>query len=106
MSQDKSIIVTQTSKSHPLQFQVTVSTHGSTTEHLVTIAQPHCDSLTRGRHFAVALVEASILFLLDREPKETMLRRFDISLINRYFPEFEEQLPNYLARVANADPVR
>jgi hypothetical protein len=80
MNSDKSIIVTQTSKSHPLQFQVAVSTHGTTTEHLVTIAQPHCDSLTHGRHFAVALVEASILFLLDREPKETMLRRFDISL--------------------------
>jgi hypothetical protein len=27
--------------------------------------------------------------LLEREPKEAILRRFDVSVIGRYFPEFE-----------------
>ena len=35
-------------------------------------------------------------FLLDREPKEAILARFDISVIGRYFPEFGAELPAYL----------
>jgi hypothetical protein len=34
--------------------------------------------------------------LLDREPKESILRRFDVTVISRYFPEFEQELPHYL----------
>jgi len=39
-------------------------------------------------------------FLLDREPKESILGAFDISVIRRYFPEFDEAFPAYLARPA------
>jgi hypothetical protein len=31
--------------------------------------------------------------LLDREPKESILGRFDAMVISRYFPEFERELP-------------
>ena len=41
---------------------------------------------------------AAFRFLLDREPKESILRRFDVAVISRYFPEFERELPRYLAR--------
>ncbi len=37
-------------------------------------------------------------FLLDREPKESILRRFDVMTISRYFPEFERELPRYLSQ--------
>ena len=43
-----------------------------------------------------ALVEASFRFLLEREPKEAILRRFDLAVIGRYFPEFEQEIGNYL----------
>jgi hypothetical protein len=43
-------------------------------------------------------VEAAFRFLLDREPKESILSRFDLSVIARYFPEFERELRRYLAR--------
>ena len=43
-------------------------------------------------------VEAAMAFLLDREPKESILGAFDISVIRRYFPEFDEAFPAYLAR--------
>ena len=39
-----------------------------------------------------------IRFLLDREPKESILGRFDVTVISRYFPEFERELPHYLER--------
>jgi hypothetical protein len=44
------------------------------------------------------MVEAAFQFLLDREPKESILVSFDVSVIARYFPEFERELPRYLAR--------
>ena len=43
-------------------------------------------------------LEAAFRFLLDREPKESILRRFDVTVISRYFPEFERELPRYLSR--------
>ena len=43
-------------------------------------------------------IEAAFQFLLDREPKESILRRFDIAVISRYFPEFERELPGYLSQ--------
>ena len=42
-------------------------------------------------------IEAAFRFLLDREPKESILGRFDVMVIKRYFPEFERELPRYLA---------
>jgi hypothetical protein len=44
----------------------------------------------------VAFVRAAFAFLLDREPKESILRRFDVTVIARYFPEFEETIGSYL----------
>jgi len=34
------------------------------------------------------LVEASFAFLLEREPKEAILRRFELAVIEQYFPEY------------------
>lgn len=39
-----------------------------------------------------ALLEASFAFLLEREPKEAILRRFELAVIERYFPEFPAQI--------------
>jgi hypothetical protein len=38
-------------------------------------------------------------FLLDREPKESILSAFDTGVVRRYFPEFDDAFPRYLARV-------
>jgi Holliday junction resolvase-like predicted endonuclease len=43
--------------------------------------------------------EAAFWFLLDREPKESILRRFDVTAISRYFPEFEREMPRYLSHL-------
>jgi hypothetical protein len=44
-------------------------------------------------------LEAAFRFLLDREPKESILRRFDVTAISRYFPEFEREMPHYLSQL-------
>ena len=38
------------------------------------------------------LVEASFRFLLEREPRESILRRFALPVIARYFPEYEAEI--------------
>ncbi len=37
-------------------------------------------------------------FLLEREPNTSILKEFDLSVINRYFPEFEDDMAARLGR--------
>jgi hypothetical protein len=41
-------------------------------------------------------VEESFRFLLEREPKESILRRFNLTVISRYFPEYEREIKTRL----------
>jgi hypothetical protein len=52
--------------------------------------------LTNGKVSPEKCVEAAFKFLLDREPKESILATFDISVISRFFSDFREALPKYL----------
>jgi len=49
------------------------------------------ERLTAGTHTPERCIEAAFQFLLDREPKESILRRFDVTVISHYFPEFEHE---------------
>jgi hypothetical protein len=42
------------------------------------------------------LLEASFAFLLEREPKEAILRRFELPTIERYFPEYPARIAEML----------
>ena len=42
------------------------------------------------------LVEASFKFLLDREPKESILKEFHLSVIETYFPDYKKEIIKYL----------
>ncbi|HEX6230181.1 MAG TPA: hypothetical protein VF029_00540 [Actinomycetota bacterium] len=74
-----------------LGFRVTVREGGSSTEHDVTLQTADLDRLGGGRN-PEDFVHACFDFLLEREPKESILRSFDIGVIGRYFPEFEETI--------------
>ena len=52
-----------------------------------------CEQLTAGKHTPERCLEAAFRFLLDREPKESILGRFDVAVISRCFPEFKRELP-------------
>jgi hypothetical protein len=38
------------------------------------------------------LLRASFEFLLEQEPRESILRAFDLPMIGRYFPEYEREI--------------
>ena len=92
------IKVEQTSEGDPLEFEVIVSAGTGETRHHVTMARDTCKRLTMDMHTPDDCIKAAFKFLLDREPKESILRRFDITVISRYFPEFERELPRYLSQ--------
>jgi hypothetical protein len=81
-----------------LDFEVVVREGRGETRHHVTMSREMCERLTAGKHPPERCLEAAFRFLLDREPKESILGRFDATVISRYFPEFERELPRYLSR--------
>jgi hypothetical protein len=92
------IEIRRTQEGDPLAFEVVVREGKGETRHQVTMARATCERLAASEHAPERVVEAAFSFLLDREPKESILGRFDVTVISRYFPEFERELPKYLTR--------
>lgn len=92
------IEVRRTGEGDSLEFEVVVREGRGETRHHVTMSQETCERLTAGKHTPERCLEAAFRFLLDREPKESILSRFDVLVISRYFPEFERELPRYLSK--------
>ena len=65
---------------------------GSKTSHEVTMNKDYYLAQTEGRIVPEEFVKRSFEFLLEREDKDSILQRFDITQINDYFPEFEKEI--------------
>jgi hypothetical protein len=64
----------------------------SATEHTVNVSGGDLERLDPGASDPTELVRRSFEFLLEREPKESILRSFDLPVIGRYFPDFERSI--------------
>ncbi len=98
MGDDRTITVIP-DPSRALAFDAVVRDARGESRHKVTIS---ADDAARWGKFGAgpaACVEAAMLFLTDREPKESILAAFDIRVIQRYFPEFNDAFPGYLAHL-------
>lgn len=73
-------------------FRVTVSEETGSTTHEVTLSRSDYERLAREDEPADAFVRRCFEFLIAREPKESILSQFDISVIGRYFGEFEDTI--------------
>jgi hypothetical protein len=83
---------------HALTFDVVVRDTRGESRHRVTIEAEGAGRLAKLDAEPSRCVEAAMRFLLDREPKESILGAFDMRVIRRYFPEFDGAFPAYLAR--------
>ena len=68
----------------------------TTTTHRVTLTHLYYQKLTNNQVSPEMLVEKSFEFLLDRENNTSILSRFDLPIIERYFPEYEETIKTML----------
>jgi hypothetical protein len=77
-------------------YEVTVEA-STTTTHQVTVEPDYHLKLTGGRVPPETLVERSFEFLLEREDNTSILSRFDLPVIGRYFPEYERAIAERLS---------
>ncbi|HWP58216.1 MAG TPA: hypothetical protein VNL14_10035 [Candidatus Acidoferrales bacterium] len=76
-------------------FNVTVRAK-TTTTHVVTLKDEDYRKLSGGRVAPEKLIEKSFEFLLERESNTSILSRFDLPVIGRYFPEYEKTIAKRL----------
>lgn len=90
------VTVTPKGGDDPLEFEVVVREGKGETRHHVTMSKADHQKLGGGSAAPERCVEAAFAFLLDRESKESILSRFDVDVIRRYFPEFDREIGSYL----------
>jgi hypothetical protein len=74
------------------EFQVFVVEGASRSKHQVTLKERDYARLSEGKIQPEELIAKSFEFLLEHEPKESILPRFDLLDIARYFPDFERHV--------------
>ena len=67
------------------------------TEHRVRVTKADLDRFSE-RRSAEELLEESSRFLLERESNTSILSSFDLPVIGRYFPEYEQEIHTRLHR--------
>jgi hypothetical protein len=81
----------QVTKVDDVGFQVTVMGQTTTTHH-VTVQDAYANKLTNNQMSKEVLIKKSFEFLLERESNTSILRHFDLTVISRYFPEYESTI--------------
>ncbi len=72
--------------------QVEIREGGTATSHDVVVTSGDLARLDPGATDPQDLVRRSFAFLLEREPKESILRAFELTVIGRYFPDWERSI--------------
>ena len=76
--------------------EVVVGRDAAATRHSVSVSRADLARLAPGHYDPERLVSASFAFLLAREPREAILRSFDLPVIERYFPGYEDAIRRQL----------
>jgi len=84
--------VIEVKRKNEQEFVVAIKERGTKTEHTVTLDDEYYKYLTNGKITREELIKKSFEFLLQRESKESILSRFNLRIINNYFPEFEKEV--------------
>lgn len=72
-------------------FEVTVEGEPSTM-HKVTVSDEYYLKLTNGKTDKEELIHKSFKFLLKREPNTMIMKSFDLTVIENYFPEYPSEI--------------
>ena len=72
-------------------------TNSETSSHAVDVPTSDYEELAGGANCSVdEFIEESFEFLLEREPQSAIMSQFEIRTIERYFPEYPEEIPRRL----------
>ena len=85
------LLITELSKD---KFEITVKAD-QLTKHIVSVTDQMLLNLTNNKISKEELLNFSFNFLLEREPNTSILSKFDIIVISKYFPEYISKVENY-----------
>ncbi|HEY8517131.1 MAG TPA: hypothetical protein VIS07_16590 [Candidatus Binatia bacterium] len=78
------------------RFDVRVEERGAKHDFAVTLGKADYERWSGGKVAPADVIRAAFRFLLAKEPVGSILRCFDASVIRRYFPEVDRELPGML----------
>jgi len=78
-------------------FEVLLDENDQKPPFTVTVNKDYYKKLTDEKVSPEELVEKSFVFLVEREPKEAIMIEFNLEVISKYFPEYEEEVRESLA---------
>jgi hypothetical protein len=81
----------------PREFRVEVRDGDRVTTHQVTVPERLGDGFELRDDDLERVVRESFRFLLEREPATSILGRFSLDVISRYFPEYPDELARRLS---------
>jgi hypothetical protein len=84
-------------KKNQNEFVVLVQEKETQSQYLVILDDTYYHLLTQGKITKEDLIRKSFQFLLERESKESILRSFNLQVIKRYFPEYEDGMSSSIA---------
>jgi hypothetical protein len=90
---DSTVLVTATGDR---SYRVEVGSGPRTSTHQVEVPDGYEAELGLATVPGAELVRASFEFLLEREPASSILRRFGLDVIERYFPEYRAEIAGYV----------
>ena len=76
---------------------VTLGEDDRATTHEITVDREVLDDIAPGAT-PEELVRVSFEFLLEREPRESIMRRFELPIIGRFFGDYRDEMLRRLAR--------
>ena len=77
--------------------RVTIGDDPGATEHSVVVTASSLASLAPGAEDPEELVCESFRFLLEREPRSSILSQFELPVIARYFPDYPQAMAERFA---------
>jgi len=77
-------------------YQVELNEGSSQQQYSVTLSRSDYERWSDGQVQPEQVIRAAFDFLLEREPASAILSQFDCSVIRRYFPEVDRELPKKL----------
>ena len=84
------------------EYEVTVKSKTVTT-HLVTLSDEVHEKLTKEKVTKKELLDFSFKFLLDREPNTSILSFFELTVISRYFSDYEKNVKKWCSSLHKFD---
>ena len=76
------------------KYEVTVQSNTITT-HIVSLSDEVHKNLTNNKVTKEELLDFSFKFLLDREPNTSIMSSFELTVISRYFSEYENSVEKW-----------